>query len=294
MNEKEKMLIIVNPNSGIGRQKSVIKAVEQKIDRINFDFETVETQYVHHGTILARKAVAENYDIVVAVGGDGSVNDVVAGIIGTDTKLGIIPCGSGNGLARCLKIPLTPARAINILNDNKMKRIDTLNVNGRVCVSIAGIGFDALIAKEFQEKPKNTRGLHSYLQLIASNYPKYKPNNYEFEIDGKISKYKSMFVCFANSNQFGYEAIIAPDSRIDDGLIDVCFIQNVPIISAPTTTLLMFAKQLDLSPYVKIVKASNIKVFNNEHEWVNIDGEAIKIGHELEISINHKSLKVIC
>ena len=292
--EKERVLVIINPVSGTGHQKSAVNAIERKIDRVNFSYEIVETQYAHHATELTRKAVAEGYDIVVAVGGDGSVNDVVAGLVDTDVKLGIIPCGSGNGLARCLKIPILPSKAVSILNENKMKRVDTMTVNGRVCASIAGIGFDALIAKQFQEKPQNTRGLHSYLQLIATEYPKYEPREYDMIVDGKQMREKAMFISFANANQFGYEAIVAPDSRIDDGMIDVCFIENIPILSAPPTALLLFAKKLDMSPRVRIVKASNVKIINNDLEWVNIDGEALKLGNELEVNVKHKSLKIIC
>ncbi|MCF0207734.1 MAG: diacylglycerol kinase family lipid kinase [Bacteroidales bacterium] len=292
--EKEKMLVIVNPKSGTGRQAKVVRSFEKLVDKINFDYEIVESQYAHHGTELAKAAVGKGYDVVVAVGGDGSVNDVAAGLEGTSTKLGIIPCGSGNGLARCLKIPVYPSRAVAILNDNKMKRIDTLSVNGRFCVSLAGVGFDALIAKQFQEKPKNSRGFKSYLQLIANEYPTYKPKAYKFEIDGKIVEKSAMFVCFANSNQFGYEATVAPDARIDDGLIDVCFVKNIPILAAPPMAVLLFSKNLDLSPHVDFLRTSRVKVLNNDFEWVNIDGEPCKIGREFEISVNHKSLCVIC
>ena len=187
MDDKEKVLIIINPVSGTGKQKSALKAIERGIDRINFDYEISETQYAGHATELARQAASKGYDIVVAVGGDGTVNEVAAGLVDTQTKMGIIPCGSGNGLARSLKIPVSRTKAVEVLNENRMKRIDTMSVNGNFCASIAGIGFDALIAKEFQEKPKNTRGLHSYVQLIATKYPTYKANEYKIEIDGQSS-----------------------------------------------------------------------------------------------------------
>lgn len=292
--EKEKVLIIINPISGTGRQRTALKAIKNGIDRINFDFEVKETKYACHATEIARQAAADKYDIVVAVGGDGTVNEVASGLVGTETKMGIIPCGSGNGLARSLKIPLTPAKAVATLNENRMKRIDTMLVNENFCVSIAGIGFDALIAKEFQEKPKNTRGFHSYLQLIATKYPTYKPNEYKIEIDGKSSLEKAMFICLANANQFGYNAIVAPDSRIDDGLIDVCIVKNIPLISATSTALLLMTKSLDLSPRVKIIKGKSVRIYNNSNEYANIDGEAKKIGKTIDISIKHKSLMVIC
>lgn len=294
MEDKEKVLIIINPTSGTGKQKSALKAIEKKIDRINFDYEIKETQYAHHATEIARQAAADSYDIVVAVGGDGTVNEVAQGLVGTQTKMGIIPCGSGNGLARSLKIPTTPSKAVDVLNDNKMKRIDTMSVNGYFCASIAGIGFDALIAKEFQEKPKNTRGLHSYVQLIATKYPKYKPNQYKLEIDGISSVHKALFICFANANQFGYNAIVSPNSKIDDGLIDVCIVRNIPLITAPHTAMLLLTNNLDHSHRVKILQGKNVKICNNTNGYANIDGEAINVGKTVDISISHKSLMVIC
>ncbi|MBR5983144.1 MAG: diacylglycerol kinase family lipid kinase [Bacteroidales bacterium] len=294
MADKEKVLVIINPVSGTGKQKSALKAIDKQIDRINFDYEIAETQYAHHATEIAKQAATDGYDIVVAVGGDGTVNEVASGLVGTQTKMGIIPCGSGNGLARSLKIPVTPTKAVEVLNDNKMKRIDTMEVNGHFCASIAGIGFDALIAKEFQEKPKNTRGLHSYVQLIATKYPKYKPNQYKLEIDGVSSVHKAMFICLANANQFGYNAIVSPDSKIDDGLIDICIVKNIPLLSAPPTALLLLTNNLNHSPRVKILRGKNVKVCNNTNGYANIDGEAIEVGKTVDISILHKSLMVIC
>ena len=294
MEDKEKVLIIINPKSGTGKQKSVLKAIEKKIDPINFDYEIKETQYTHHATEIAKQASSEGYDIVVAVGGDGTVNEVASGLVCTQTKMGIIPCGSGNGLARSLKIPVTPTKAIEVLNDNKMKRIDTMLVNGHFCVSIAGIGFDALIAKEFQEKPKNTRGLHSYVQLITTEYPTYNPNQYKLEIDGISSLHKALFICLANANQFGYNAIVAPESKIDDGLIDICIVENIPLLSAPSTVLMLMTNNINHSPRVKILQGKNIKICNNVNGYANIDGEAIEVGKTVDISILHKSLMVIC
>lgn len=294
MADKEKVLVIINPVSGTGKQKAALKAIERDIDLINFEYEIKETQYARHATEISRQAAADGYDIVVAVGGDGTINEVASGLVGTQTKMGIIPCGSGNGLARSLKIPVTPSKAVTVLNDNKMKRIDTMTVNGHFCASIAGIGFDALIAKEFQEKPKNTRGLHSYVQLIATNYPKYKANEYKIEIDGKSSLHKAMFICLANANQFGYNAIVSPNSRIDDGLIDICIVKNIPLLSATPTALLLMTNNLDHSPRVKILQGKTIKIYNNTNEFANIDGEAIKVGKIVDISILHKSLMIIC
>lgn len=290
---KEKVRIIINPISGTGRQTTALRAVKRHIDKRRFDFEIAKSEYPHHAEVLARDAAEKGYDIVVAVGGDGTVNDVASGIFGTETRLAIIPCGSGNGLARCLNIPLTFKNAVELLNYERMKKVDTISINDKLCVSLAGIGFDALVAQKFQETPDD-RGLRGYLDVILSEYPKYRQHSFSMEIDGKKISRKVLFISFANSNQFGYNAQIAPDAKIDDGLADICIVKKVPLPLLPLTAQLLYTHNFERSHHVEILQGENIKVTNNILEWVNIDGEAMKLGKVLNIKVNNKSLNVIC
>ena len=289
---KKNLYFIVNPVSGIGKQRKIEELLEKHLDHTLIDYTVAYTEHIHHGTELAKNAVEQGcYDALVAVGGDGSVNDVVSGIAGCDITLGIIPCGSGNGLARNLKIPLTPIHAIEVLNHYKMAEIDTIVLNDRIVTSIAGIGFDARVARRM--KIAKVRGLQAYAKIIISEYPSYKEHTYRLCIDGKELERKAWFISFANSNQFGFNTAIAPLAKLDDGLIDVCIVDRIPLSHLPLTAPLLYLNHFELSQHVEIFKASEVTVYNNEEEWVNIDGEGEHIGEELHFHNLRKSLKIL-
>lgn len=289
--KKDKILFIINPISGIGKQKKVEKSIEKVLDKDIFDYEIAYTEYPHHGTIISLRAALRNIDIVVSVGGDGSINDCVRGLIGTVATLGIIPAGSGNGLARTLNIPLNIDEAIEVLNKRQRAVIDTVNVNNKVYASIGGIGFDALIAREFRKS--KVRGFNKYLSLILQHYPFYESKKYTIYYDDKEMETEALFISFANSNQFGFDTIIAPSAKVDDGYIQVSIVKKVPIIMLPWTAQLLFFRSFDKSIYVNSFKAKQIKVINNESRLVNLDGESEIMDRELNFSINPKSLNVI-
>ena len=289
---KRNLLFIVNPISGIGRQKKIEALLESNIDHSLLDYTVRYTERIHHGTELAKEAVEQGcFDAIVAVGGDGSVNDVVSGMVGSNIALGIIPCGSGNGLARNLKIPLTPAHAIEILNHYKVAEIDTIYLNDRVIASIAGIGFDARVARRM--KQTKVRGLQAYAKIILTDYPTYKEHTYRLNIDGNEIERKAWFISFANSNQFGYNTAIAPLAQLDDGLIDVCIVDRIPLLHLPMTAPLLYLNHFELSQHVEYFKAHEVTVYNNDEKWVNIDGEGERIGTELHFRNVRKSLKVL-
>ena len=286
------LLFIVNPISGIGKQKKIEDLLQQHIDHTLIDYTVRYTERIHHGTELAREAVEQGcFDAIVAVGGDGSVNDIVSGMVGSDLTLGIIPCGSGNGLARNLKIPLTPAHAIEILNHYKVAEIDTIYLNDRVVTSIAGIGFDARVARRM--KQAKARGLQAYAKIILTDYPTYKEHTFKLNIDGNEIERKAWFISFANSNQFGYNTAVAPMAKLDDGLIDVCIVDRIPLLHLPLTAPLLYLNHFELSQHVEYFKAREVTVYNNEERWVNVDGEGERIGKELHFYNMRKSLKVL-
>ena len=289
---KRNLLFIVNPISGIGRQKKIEALLESNIDHSLLDYTVRYTERIHHGTELAKDAVEQGcFDAIVAVGGDGSVNDVVSGMVGSNIALGIIPCGSGNGLARNLKIPLTPAHAIEVLNHYKVAEIDTIYLNDRVVTSIAGIGFDARVARRM--KLAKVRGLQAYAKIVLTDYPTYKEHTFRLNIDGNEIERKAWFISFANSNQFGYNTAIAPLAKLDDGLIDVCIVDRIPLLHLPLTAPLLYLNHFELSQHVEYFKAHEVTVYNNAEKWVNIDGEGERIGEELHFHNERKSLKVL-
>ena len=289
---KKRMLVIINPISGVGRQKKIEQLLANNLDQDIYDYEIRYTEYIHHGTELAREGAMQGYDIITAVGGDGSINDVITGIHGSDATLGIIPCGSGNGLARCMRIPLVPVLAIRVLNQNVEGRIDTITLNDQFYIaSIAGVGFDAYVARLM--KAAKVRGFSAYLNLILREYPTYEPKDYHLVFDEREIDRNAWFITFANSNQFGYNTTVAPKAKLDDGLIDISIVDKIPLEHVPITGSLLYANHFELSQHVEMFKAHEVWVAGNLDKWVNIDGEGENVGNELHFVNHQQSLKIM-
>jgi diacylglycerol kinase family enzyme len=213
-------------------------------------------------------------------------------MIHSDTVLGIIPGGSGNGLARHLNIPLTPIKAIELINHLHIMKIDTAKVNDVPFVSIAGVGFDALVAKKFAET--NTRGFLTYLRIATNEFLNYKPKKYKLIFDeGKVIKQRAFFISFANSNQFGYNTQIAPNARLNDGKIDVCIAKKPSILQVPILANLLLLKKIDKSPLMEVIPTTGVVVKRKRNRVVNLDGEPIKLKKNLYIKVIPASLKII-
>jgi len=284
------VLVLINPVSGVGKQKVIEKLISDNVDFALLSVDVKYTQYHAHAHKLAKNA-AGNYDVVVAVGGDGTVNEVGSALIGSDTALAIIPAGSGNGLARHLKIPINIRKAIMLLNTLQTKYIDTIKVNDLYSLNVAGIGFDAHISHLFAKKQH--RGLTAYMRLVAAEFATYKAGRYHLTIDDVELKTKAYLISFANSSQYGNNIYIAPDAKIDDGLIDVCIIKEFPKIVAPALLISMLGRDNIRGYLDKIVKAKNIVIEHPDELSGHIDGEPVFLGKKVTVEINPLSLKVI-
>lgn len=291
MEAKKRILFIINPISGIGRQKKVESAVEQWLDKGRFDYRIAYTSYAHEATAISLAAVLRGFDIVVAVGGDGSINDCMKGLVSTGVALAIIPAGSGNGLARCLNIPLSVESAIRVINNCKRADIDTIRLNETFYASIAGVGFDALIAREFAKT--KVRGFQPYAKLALQHYPPYRQRNYTLTIDGKQIERQALFISFANSTQFGFNTEIAPHASLNDGLMDVVVVRKPPLPMLPWMAQSLFFHSFDKSMYVEVFQARHVVLHNNEPMGVNLDGEYVEYSSDLEFRIEPKSLRVV-
>ncbi len=288
---KEKLAVIVNPISGIGRQKKIEKILRDNLNHDLFDYTVLYTEYRHHGIELARQAVDAGTDCVVAVGGDGSVNDVVQGLRGSEVRLGIIPTGSGNGLARSLRLPLIPALAVRVLNQRFPVTIDTIDINNKILsVNAAGVGFDAYIARLMHAA--KTRGLAAYTNLIVREYASYKNQDYTLTVDGKTLQRNAWLIAVANSQQYGNNLTVAPKAKLDDGLIDITILDRIPPDHLAITVPLAFTKLFDLSAHVEIMKARELTIEGNLDKWVNIDGEGENIGKTIHFKVLPASLRL--
>ncbi len=288
---KTKTVVIVNPISGVGKQKKIETLLRENLNQDIFDYTVRYTERIHHGTDIAREAVDQGCDCVVAVGGDGSVNDVAQGLKDTGVTMGIIPCGSGNGLARGLKIPLTPASAIKLLNQRNEHLIDSIVINDKyISVNAAGVGFDAYIARLM--KAAKTRGFAAYTNLILREYASYKNNTYCLTIDGRTIERSAWFIAVANGRQFGYNLSVAPKANLSDGLIDISIIDKIPLDHILITAPMAFMNLLDHSQHVETFRAKDILIEGNVHKWVNIDGEGENLGNTLHFVNHPNSVKI--
>jgi diacylglycerol kinase (ATP) len=291
--DSQRMLFIINPISGVKRKgiDEFRKLVDTYLDKSLFDAELILTASPGHAGRIATEGLEEGIRYFVVVGGDGSINEVGTELAGTDAVMGIIPAGSGNGLAHHLEIPVKIKEAIELINRNKVEKIDSCMVNDNFFVSIAGIGFDAKVARQYAKTAK--RGFKTYARLAMKEYFSYKPHKYKLSLDGKDLKVLAFFISFANSSQFGYNTRIAPKASITDGKINVCVVKKPPVKAFPSITRLMFKRKIDHSKYVETYLAEKIIVKRKKGKTVNIDGEAVKMGRELNISIRPASLNVI-
>lgn len=289
---KQRIRFIVNPIAGHAGKEEFPVFVDRYLDHAIFDFEICFTERAGHATELAKEALINQFDVVVAVGGDGTINEVARCLINTTTTFGIIPSGSGNGLARHLNIPLNFEGALDIINQGHKVKIDTVNINKEVFVSIAGVGFDALVAKHFAKDPN--RGFFTYFKIVAARYPNYKPKKYTLILDDhETIETEALFISLANSNQFGYNTTIAPDASLNDGMIDVCIVQKPFIFEMPLIINLLFLKMIHKSKYVNIHKAKKVLLIRDKNRVINLDGEPIKLKKDLIAEVNPLSLLVI-
>jgi diacylglycerol kinase (ATP) len=289
--QKKVILFIINPISGIGKKKNIEELIGKHVDATLFDFQVKHTKCPGDGTGLAKDAVIAGVNVVVAVGGDGTVNEIGQALVSSETALGIIPTGSGNGLARHLKIPFDFNKAIDVINRCKIRKIDTATINDQVFLSIAGVGYDAYVAKKFADAPK--RGFFTYFRIVSNEYPLYRPKKYILEIDGKIIKRKALLITFANSNQFGNNTSIDPQAKLDDGLIDVCIVRRIPLFLVPFYVPMLFSKTFHKTHYIEIIRAKTAIVTRKKGKTIHLDGDPSKTGKVLEMKVNPLSLNII-
>lgn len=287
-----RIVFIINRNSVKKHDKLLHRVIDEKIDHQLNEVSLIYTEYAGHAEVLSEEAVRNKADIIVAVGGDGTVNEVASPTIKSGIILGIVPMGSGNGLARHLGIPRKIDKAVDLIAKLSTTVIDTCSVNDKTFVSIAGVGFDAHVADVFSKGTR--RGFLGYFHIVANEFLSYKPENYRICFNqGEEVEEKALFIAFANSNQFGYNTTIAPNATLKDGMFDVCIVKKPEIYKLPLIANLLLLRKLEMSPLVRVIKAKELKICREKPGVVNIDGEAIMFDKDVSIKINPLSLKII-
>ena len=291
MTEKKRIVFVVNPISGTQGKKAILKCIDERLDRSLYDFSIVKTEYAGHATQIAVNAVQEKVDVVVAIGGDGTINEIARSLVHTDTALGIIPCGSGNGLARHLRIPMEPKAAIDVINQGHELSIDYGKINNILFFCTCGVGFDAFVSLKFADSGK--RGLLTYLENTLHESLRYQPETYEIENEEGTVKYKAWLIACGNASQYGNDAYIAPQASLTDGLMDVTIMEPFTVLDVPSLSFQLFNKTIDQNSRVKTMRAKKIKIHRVNDGVMHFDGDPLMAGKELEVEIVPSGLRVI-
>lgn len=263
-------VFIINPIAGSKKIDSK-KLIESYLRANNLNGVIEITHEKNHGKALTKEYLEKGYDHFVAVGGDGTVNEVASQLINTPAFFSIIPLGSGNGLARTLEIPLKPAEALERVFKGKKSSMDIGLINERPFFCTAGVGFDAYCAEKFANG-KHSRGLWNYIKVIFQGYFSYKNNQSEF--CGQPKEYFSL--TFANANQFGNNAYIAPDAVLDDNQLDCTIIENHPKWYGLIMGYLLMSGKIRQSPYVEYYRGTQFQLNHSDKLLIHIDGEYVE------------------
>ncbi len=288
---KTKLLFIVNPISGTRDKKPIIDSLPQFLDKELFEWEVEWTNHRGHAAELAHAAIDEGFDVCVAVGGDGTVNEVARSLRHSPTALAIIPMGSGNGLARHLQVPMDPDGALRVLSRCQIKELDYGLINDIPFFCTCGVGFDAFISEKFANSGK--RGLGTYIENTLRGGLSYQPETYELTIDGEKEHYKAFLIACGNASQYGNNFYIAPQASMSDGLLDVTIIEPVKVMDAPQLVMQMMNKTLDTNSHVRTLQCKSLHIHRDQPGVIHYDGEPAEAGTDIEVRLMPKGLRTV-
>lgn len=291
MSLKRHITFIVNPISGNHSKSDIPQMIAEGIDPERFEVDIRMTEYRGHAAEITRECVAQKVDVVVAVGGDGTVNEVARSLTHSNTALGIIPCGSGNGLARHLCIPMNTRKAIGIINKCQIEAFDYGVVNGIPFFCTCGMGFDAFISLKFAEAGK--RGPVTYVENVLKEGLKYQPETYEIEDATGARRYKAFLIACANASQYGNNAYIAPKASMKDGVMDITIMEPFTAIEAPQISIDLFNKTLTNNSKIKTFQAQSIRIHRSEPGAIHYDGDPIVTDQDVEVHIEPLGIKIV-
>ncbi len=285
-----KVLFIVNPFSGIKNWEAVVRYIQQSWGPSGHDFEIISTWKVGDGEKYARKAAEEKLDMVIAVGGDGTINDVARGLLGSDTALGVVPAGSGNGFARHFGIPLSRKKAVPMLLEPEFDWMDLGEVNGRIFLVTCGAGMDAHITRLFNAGPR--RGLLSYIVSSIRSFLGYRPPKMKIVIEEGEIDVEPILITAANLAQYGGGVRVAPDADPMDGYLDLCIIKRMSPLLILYHLPKLFTGRIKRVPATTILKIKKVTIISEPLGPVHVDGDLMGQENTLKIKVLPKALKI--
>ncbi len=291
METRKHITFIVNPISGTGNKAEIPDLIAELLDEEQFSYDIRETEYRGHAAEIAHQCADEGIDIVVAVGGDGTVNEVARSLTHTNTALGIIPCGSGNGLARHLCIPINVRKAIQVINECQIEAFDYGVINGLPFFCTCGMGFDAFISLKFAQAGK--RGPVTYVENVLKEGLKYKPETYEIVDDSGTNSYNAFLIACANASQYGNNAYIAPGATMKDGMMDVIVMEPFDALEAPQIAADLFMKTLGNNSKIKAFRTRQLTIHRKQPGAIHYDGDPIMTGTDIDVHIEHLGIRIV-
>ncbi len=291
MKKRRHILAIINPVSGTGSKDKIPRLIDTVVDHEHNDVSIVMSEYAGHAREITAQAVQDGIDVVVAIGGDGTVNEVGSSLVGTDTALAIVPSGSGNGLARHLRISMNASRALQVLNQGVVGKFDYCKVNGMPFFCTCGMGFDAEVSYKFSNE--GTRGFITYIKTALAEYIKYKPKQYTIDIDGQQMQERAFVVACCNAAQYGNNAYIAPRATMQDGLIDVTVMHPFNIAQTPLIGARLFLRQLGHDHHVSIYRGKRVVIEREQDDIMHVDGDPMMMPARVEIENVSKGIHIL-
>ena len=291
-----RVVVIINPISGAGRRRDVARLRAEQaaalIEQRRLNAEVFVTERAGHAHELTQAGRRRGVTLFVAWGGDGTVNEVGSALVGSDACLAIVPSGSGNGLARELGIPLDPALAFRVALEGDSRVIDAGELDGHLFFNIAGIGLDARIAHRFAEGGMERRGFIRYLELAAREVVWFVPEEYDVTIDRCKRHVRPLVMAIANSRQYGNGALIAPDAKLDDGMLDVIVVDHRPAWQVLMHAPRLFSGTVGQVPGVSMTRATSVEISSDAGFAYHVDGEPFMGGLSITARVHSQVLRV--
>ena len=293
MGEREiRIQAIINPVSGVGSKRKIPRMIEEVCARRGgCSLEIAFTRYAGHASELTREALRAGADYIFAVGGDGTVNEIARAMLHSGATLGIIPKGSGNGLARELHIPMDVRKALDLIERGHTTLIDACQANGRVFFCTCGVGFDAAVSQKFAHERR--RGSLTYLRNTIEEYLSYEPEPYELLVDGQTIKEKAFLVACANASQYGNNAFIAPHANIQDGQMDVTILAPFTPLDIAPLAIQLFTRRIDRNSKIRTMKARQVTIIRQKPGIMHLDGEPVMADSRIDVEVIPGALRVL-
>ncbi|MBD5215727.1 MAG: YegS/Rv2252/BmrU family lipid kinase [Bacteroidales bacterium] len=290
MTSEHRLMLIVNPASGSVAKHKIVPEIYRRMKALGLNFEISFTAGQGHARELARQAAADGYYAVLACGGDGTVNEIASGLIGTDTVMGIIPTGSGNGLARHLSIPVDVARSLAVIAEDNVITADYGTANASPFFCTFGVGFDAAVSERCARQKR--RGVIMYLRNTIEEYAKFSPEEYVIEANGQVITEKAFLVVCCNASQYGNNAFIAPGASVTDGELDITIVHSGNLLSHAILGVDMLTGFIGKNALVSTIRCKSATIRRKTSGAAHLDGDAVAMPEVIEVNCHPAQLRV--